>query len=463
MCSKRVAIIGAGPAGLAAAKECLEQGLEPVVYESKSELGGLWHPATGSTWVGMKTNISILTSVLPDFPWDQNSNEFPTQQEMFEYLCNYAGKYQLRQFIRFNCAIQLLEQNGKDWQISTVDFGVESYEFVIIASGIFSKPHMPVEPSSYSVMHSSEYKTPAQVAGKNVVIYGGGFSGVEIAAAIAEHARSVTHIVRSPHWIIPRYIDNQALDKVFYNQTNRLNPNECLLKLAEDNIKVNSYMATLATSQTSNTNSPLYISPISSYPAKVAISDHYLDLVNDQKISVQPDSYIADKSDIKIYCTGYKLSLDYMHNGILKTLQFNDKDQLQPILLHKCTWHPDLPNMAFVGMYRGPYLPIMGLQAKWAAQVFSGKLNLQSKTTMQKSLLHEQVIRELPKNQRPQFPHGDYVGLKNDLNNILTAKKNNLLPSYDLRKNLIATVAIVAGVAATYGVTKQVYKYVNKL
>lgn len=462
MYSKKVAIIGAGPAGLVAAKECLEQGLKPVIYETKAELGGLWHPVTGSTWLGMKTNISKLTSVFTDFPWPNHSNEFPTQQEMFAYLHSYADKYQIKQYIRFNCPVRLLEQNGSQWQINTDNFATETYDFVIIASGIFSKPHMPIKTDN-NVMHSSEYKTTTQVTGKNVIVYGGGFSGVEIAAAIAEHAQSVTHVIRSPHWVIPRYIGEQLqpLDKVFYNQANRVNPNECLLKTAEENAKINSYMATLSKSQTLDPTSPLYINPTSANPAKVAISDHYLDLVNAGKISVQSSDYVSDQYDLKIYCTGYQLSLNYMHPDILKALQFNNEDLLQPILLHKCTWNPNLPNMAFIGVYRGPYLPIMELQSKWAAQVFSNNLNLPSKIVMQNSIAQEQAIRDLPKNSRPQFPHGDYLGLKNDLIAIL-ASRHNMLHGYNICKKKLALLTIVAGIA-TYGIKDQVYKYVNKL
>jgi len=459
MLSKKVAIIGAGPAGLVSAKECLESGLEPVVFESQADIGGLWHPKTGSTWVGMRTNISTLTSVFPDFPWSDTADEFPTQAVMYEYLCRYADTYDLKNYIRFNCAVELLEQNGNKWQIKTQPFGTESYDFVIVASGIFSKPHMPIESSS-NIMHSSEYKSVAQVKDKNIVIYGGGFSGVEIAAAIAEHAKSIVHIVRSPHWIIPRYIGNQPLDKVFYQQPNRSDPHENSLKTAEDNIKVNAYMATLSKSQTLDVNNPLYIDPTSSNPAKVAISDNYMGHVESGKIIVKKDIYADPNCDLKIYCTGYQLRLDYMHPDVKKTLQFAE-DQLQPILLHKCTWHPNLPNMAFVGMYRGPYLPIMELQAKWATQVFSGKLPRPTNAAMQISLAHEKKLRELPKQLRPQFPHGDYVGLRNDLTEVLKCR-HNILHRYNLRTQRLKLVANVVALA-TYGVKQQVHTYVNKL
>lgn len=41
MCVRSVAIIGAGVAGLAAVKTCLEEGLEPTCFERNSDIGEL--------------------------------------------------------------------------------------------------------------------------------------------------------------------------------------------------------------------------------------------------------------------------------------------------------------------------------------------------------------------------------------------------------------------------------------
>lgn len=43
---QRVAIIGAGPSGLSAIKECLAAGLEPVCFDQDSQVGGLWRYAS---------------------------------------------------------------------------------------------------------------------------------------------------------------------------------------------------------------------------------------------------------------------------------------------------------------------------------------------------------------------------------------------------------------------------------
>lgn len=40
--AKRVAVIGAGSSGLTTIKSCLDEGLEPVCFESSDGIGGLW-------------------------------------------------------------------------------------------------------------------------------------------------------------------------------------------------------------------------------------------------------------------------------------------------------------------------------------------------------------------------------------------------------------------------------------
>ena len=124
-----------------------------------------------------------------------------------------------------------------------------------------------------------------------------------------------------------------------------------------------------------------------------------------------------------VFATGYKCNLSFLDKSIQDVLKFEPDDQLQPILLSKCTFHNKLPNMAFVGVYRGPYFAVMELQAKWANLVFSGKCQLNIQNIEQYSR-EEALIRN--QNPRPQFPHGDYLGLADSL-----ATEVGCLPNFE--------------------------------
>ncbi|XP_015253469.1 PREDICTED: dimethylaniline monooxygenase [N-oxide-forming] 2-like [Cyprinodon variegatus] len=51
---RRVAVIGAGSSGLACIKVCLDEGLEPVCFESSDDIGGLWKFKAGHTTLQVK-------------------------------------------------------------------------------------------------------------------------------------------------------------------------------------------------------------------------------------------------------------------------------------------------------------------------------------------------------------------------------------------------------------------------
>ena len=71
---RRVAVIGAGVSGLAAAKCLLDEGLEPVVYEQSPQIGGLWNydealpDGGGVLYRALRSNTSKQTLAFSDFP-----------------------------------------------------------------------------------------------------------------------------------------------------------------------------------------------------------------------------------------------------------------------------------------------------------------------------------------------------------------------------------------------------------
>jgi dimethylaniline monooxygenase (N-oxide forming) / hypotaurine monooxygenase len=72
--SRRIAVIGAGVSGLAAAKCLLEEGLEPVIYEQAPQIGGLWNyeealpDGGGVMYRSLRINTSKHTLAFSDFP-----------------------------------------------------------------------------------------------------------------------------------------------------------------------------------------------------------------------------------------------------------------------------------------------------------------------------------------------------------------------------------------------------------
>ena len=68
--SKRVAVIGAGPSGLATVKELLEEGHRPTCFERAPSLGGVFRfdEKDGVVWESCRLTSSILLTAFSDFP-----------------------------------------------------------------------------------------------------------------------------------------------------------------------------------------------------------------------------------------------------------------------------------------------------------------------------------------------------------------------------------------------------------
>ena len=154
MAAKKVAIIGAGPAGLVATKYALKNGLVPTVFDVRTCLGGLWsRKDISSIWEGLNSNISYFTEQFSDFPWPADSFVFPSAYNINGYLKNYATKFLLEKHIRFEHFVKSVNEeidvDGElKWRVKSTNFTEKTthsdiYDCVMVASGLHSMPRIP--------------------------------------------------------------------------------------------------------------------------------------------------------------------------------------------------------------------------------------------------------------------------------------------------------------------------------
>ena len=110
----KVAIIGAGAAGLATARHVSDAaiGVDCVVYEQTGHLGGTWVysdrigvdefglPVHSSMYRGLRTNLPKEIMGFPDFPIPDNKPSYLTQEEILRFLENYANHFHLQNVIQ---------------------------------------------------------------------------------------------------------------------------------------------------------------------------------------------------------------------------------------------------------------------------------------------------------------------------------------------------------------------------
>src|SRR5258707_7309705 len=85
-----VAVIGAGPGGLAAARWLLSQGFEPTIFDQAPVLGGQWTglPGLSGVWPTMHTNTSRVLTAFSDLE-HETGNVYPSGRDILAYLGRY--------------------------------------------------------------------------------------------------------------------------------------------------------------------------------------------------------------------------------------------------------------------------------------------------------------------------------------------------------------------------------------
>ncbi|KAJ6107554.1 hypothetical protein N7523_008877 [Penicillium sp. IBT 18751x] len=235
---RRVAVIGAGPSGLASVKYLLaEEYFDQIdVFEQRSCVGGAWNycsslcktrfsttvphlnpdePVEKPTWVDQPdgTREAVFVSPLYDMletnipkdlmryaekPFPPETQLFPKHHTVKQYLEDYAED--VKNFIHFETQVvdvRLKDSSLSTWELITnnLRMGITKssiYDAVVVASGHFTVPYLPDIPGiqcwdrNYpgSISHSKFYDSPEAFRGKKVVVVGSSASGLDIGAQI---------------------------------------------------------------------------------------------------------------------------------------------------------------------------------------------------------------------------------------------------------------------------------------
>ncbi|WP_159674712.1 flavin-containing monooxygenase [Streptomyces mexicanus] len=220
----RTAVIGAGPAGLTCVKQALADGHDVVCYEKHPDLGGIWNPASGGAYAGVRMQSSRMSMPFSDHPPGFDA-DFPTQAEVHTYLRSYATAFGLLDAVRFGHEVVRVAEDGGRWAVTTRQgaAGTEETEHVdavLVANGELWRPRLPasgVPPAGTGVrvLTAPEYRGGAEFAGQRVLVVGGGVSGADIAADLAPHAARVDWSVRRRALFLPRSIAGVHNDALF--------------------------------------------------------------------------------------------------------------------------------------------------------------------------------------------------------------------------------------------------------
>ncbi|MEU0543937.1 NAD(P)/FAD-dependent oxidoreductase [Nocardia sp. NPDC005978] len=204
-----VAVIGAGPGGIAAGVKLKRAGIADfVIIERSDEVGGSWHE---NHYPGLEVDIPSLAyqySFARNADW---SRLFAPGPEVKRYHMEVARRFGLYPHLRFGTAVTSEEwdEDRHRWNLHLEGGGVITARFVVSAVGAFISPRTdPGIPglADYrgKIQRPSDWDEDYDHAGKRVAVIGTGASSVQITPAIAGQVDSLTVFQRTPVWCVPK-------------------------------------------------------------------------------------------------------------------------------------------------------------------------------------------------------------------------------------------------------------------
>jgi dimethylaniline monooxygenase (N-oxide forming) len=410
---KTVAIIGAGPGGLVTARYLKAQGLEPVLFEQSDSLGGQWNGTAehSGVWPDMRTNTSKLMTSFSDLEPNPDLALYPSNQEMLAYLKRYADKFDITSAIRTRTRVEEISLNSDNqaYDICFTTTGeqsqTETFPNVVIAPGRYNKPWIPPVKGlqsfsgSEGVNHTFNYKNPEQYRGKRVLLGGCSISALEIASDLAMlGAEHVVNCNRRQRYVLPKIIAGVPNEQLTFSR---------FAALAEEYLPAEIVAMQFKEFILRTSGSPEQYGAAKPadnvFEAGITQSHYFLPLVAEGRIFVRPwieevrDRTVqftdgsSEEFDAIMFGTGFKLALPYLSDDLRQTLN-RDADSLD---LYDFTFHPELPGLAFIGMYElvGPYFTVLELQARWLAYAWSGVLPMPSTDVMQAGIARHRRLK----------------------------------------------------------------------
>ena len=184
----KVIIIGAGQAGLSVGYHLARQGIPFVILDANAQIGDSWR----NRWDSLRLFTPAGYDGLDGMRFPGSVHAFPSKDEMAAFLEAYAAKFSLP--VRNGVKVDNLTRQENRYIISAGGKRFEA-EHVVVAMGNFQHPRVPSFAreldSSIVQLHSSAYRSPAQLKKGGVLIVGAGNSGSEIARELALHGHQI--------------------------------------------------------------------------------------------------------------------------------------------------------------------------------------------------------------------------------------------------------------------------------
>ena len=369
----RVAVIGAGASGLVTARWLIAAGMDPVVFERSSRIGGLWRPDDGLAYPSLRTNTSKQKTAFSELAFDPALPDFPDRAAVLSYLETYAARFDLLGRIRTGIAVGTVTSRTDGWEVDG-----ERFDRIVVCTGLFSRPLLPQLPGAADfggpIVHTAAYRGAEPYRDRDVVIVGGGSSAADVARELVGVARTVTIALRGPVTFTPRTYRGRPFDHRATRLIRRLPA------------PLRAWIRRRAIADEYRRQGAPFPPP---FGPRTTPGADILGLIASGRIALRPAliglapgrTRFADGStapaDAIVCGTGYAAEFPFLPAGLPAQVG-------GALALYRLVFPPAVDRIAFVGLARvnGPVFPVAEMQARWVAAVFAGRARLPAAAVM---------------------------------------------------------------------------------
>ncbi|MCD2424206.1 NAD(P)-binding domain-containing protein [Niabella pedocola] len=426
-----IGIIGAGISGLTTAKTFRERGYKVVVLEKASALGGVWD--RNRFYINVSTQTTKNEYAYTDFPMPDHYHEWPTGEQMNEYLHNYAQHFGINDSIFFNMQVQDMTCNEDGWQLQAMHTGTGSlqnytFSFVVVCTGTFHEKYLPSFPGMEAftaaggqILHSSEITSNALLEGRDVAVVGFAKSATDIATQAADTAASCTLLYRKAQWKVPRFFGGKVnlkyllfsrFSEAFFRSYRQTAFQKLLHSIGKPLVWMQWRGVELLLKKQFRLKQCGML-PGHRIEDQVSCSlgiapEGFYEKVSAQKIKAictEIDTFSEDgvllkngatiRPDLVVMGTGFRQRLPFL-NGDYQRLICNENGQF---MLHRNIISPNLPLLGFVGFNSSLFSTLTSeIAANWLVEYVNGNIQL----PVQSEIIKERaIIEQWKKNVRP--------------------------------------------------------------
>ncbi len=426
--------MGAGAGGLCAAKHLLASGVDVVVFEIGSRVGGLWvynnDNGRSVAYGSLRINSEAKITSYPDFPFPPGASLYPGHREVAAYLESYARHFGVYERIRFRTSVTAVSPRvGGGWTVVTAA-GVEDFDAVVIASGHQAAPaHPPFAPDfAGEYHHSFTYREPATFAGKRVLVVGVGNSGLDIAADLCTVTERCLVAVRSPVLIMPRMLFGVPASRLLAKLNKPWVPwpvqrtwMRTLAWIAHG--RMEQWGMRAPRTRTHPAGHPTFMAHV--FYDRIGIRPG-IRSIHGKTVTFEDGR--TDEVDVLIAATGYEIDLPFLEPDVSPVVG-------RRVEAYKRVIHPNRPGLYFVGFFNvsgGANIRMMDVQSRWVAAIVSGRAGVPSPAEMRQDIEEEKrLIAE-------RYPSAERYGLEldpsrypRDVNNELRRPPGSREPSVE--------------------------------